>query len=379
MKGCGCVLLLLASFANLASGAVIELRADVQVEPSSLVLLGQVATIHAADQAEQQRLERLVMSPAPAAGRTLRVTHDDVRIRLQGAGINLATIEYRGRSTTAIRAVARPPLPTEVTPLDASTGKSASRSVSMTPPSSREITAAAEHVAKVFRRAFRLEGAAFAEQQVTCELAPADVRTVLNVPVEQLRFRESQFDPEAAVPLTLWWTDAEGATHDIPVRVSLTTVPQVLAVRQALPIGAVLKPDDLTWVPADENTPGIPRIADAIGQEVTRSLRAGQRLRPEDLRPIDLVHSNDLVTVVVRRSGIVVKRTFKALSSGALHETVNLVAIDDPRLRIQGVVTGVQQASVSGEPLEPRNQYQDERGVVPLTPTQRPVRGGPAR
>ena len=70
------------------------------------------------------------------------------------------------------------------------------------------------------------------------------------------------------------------------------------------------------------------RLGDALGKETTRPLRAGQPITTADVVRVPLVRTNDIVTVVVRRPGIAVRRQCKALSTGSLDDTVTLVALD---------------------------------------------------
>jgi hypothetical protein len=69
---------------------------------------------------------------------------------------------------------------------------------------------------------------------------------------------------------------------------------------------------------------------------------------------VPLVRANDIVTVQVVRPGIVVRRMFKSSNAGALHDTVSLVAVDDPRLKVQAIVTGYHEATMLDPAAPPR-------------------------
>jgi flagella basal body P-ring formation protein FlgA len=63
----------------------------------------------------------------------------------------------------------------------------------------------------------------------------------------------------------------------------------------------------------------------AIGKAARRSLRAGSLLRPGDLVQPDLVHRNDLVTILFEMPGITLTARGKALDAGADGDLVSVV------------------------------------------------------
>ncbi|MCA9268982.1 MAG: hypothetical protein KDA41_10955, partial [Planctomycetales bacterium] len=71
--------------AGSACGAEVHLRRDCQCE-SSLVRLGDVADVFAADEAERAALADIELFPAPAAGRTRLVRSRDVQELLAQRG-----------------------------------------------------------------------------------------------------------------------------------------------------------------------------------------------------------------------------------------------------------------------------------------------------
>ncbi|OYW24492.1 MAG: flagella basal body P-ring formation protein FlgA [Planctomycetales bacterium 12-60-4] len=365
--------ILLAVVESTSDGAVIELRDQAAIGQKGMIELGDVAQIVDADAEFVERLKHLPLTPAPAAGRSVRLPFEEIRSRLQAHGVNLAEVEFRGQLSTEVRAEeARPVHVPDERALKTQTRASlVTRSrPRQIPPSQIEEDKAREILTDAFRRAFRTGPLEAQGWRIRCEAESQDVRRVKAMYSEEIHFREGRVSPGTSQKLTAWWEDAAGETVEITVGVMIERTPQVLSVKQNLPTGAILRPDDLAWINADEETAGVTRIADVIGKQAARNLRAGQPLKMTDVASVPLIRANDIVTVSVQRSGVTVRRTFKALSTGAMDETVNLSAIDDPRIRIQAVVTGYHEASLSVD-TEPQSRVAPQRGgyIEYVTPT----------
>ncbi len=371
-----CILsfLLFAAGASTGDAAVVELREQASITQKGMIELADVAQIIDADPLVVQRLQRLALSPAPAAGRTLRLSFEDIRSRLQAHGVNLAEIEFRGQLSTEVRSAGVPlgqlPGSGPVKPLAPVRTRSRVR---QTPPSQFEEAKATEILTTAFRRAFRTSPLEAQRWRVRCVADSQEARRVAALYADEIHFRESQIAPGSPQTVTAWWEDARGEFVEILVQVTIEQTAQVLSVKQNLPVGAILRPDDLAWTDAPDNTSGLTRISDVIGKQTSRNIRAGQPLQLTDLTTVPLIRSNDIVTVTARQGGVTVRRSFKALSSGGLDETVNLSAIDDPRIRIQAVVTGFHEASLSpeanltGRDPQPRGRVLDSAAPLSLS------------
>ncbi len=343
--------LLLAS--TVVDAGVIELRDRVSVPAGSVVRLGDVAAIHHADDRQAASLRDLPLGPAPAAGRSLPLSYDEVRQKLQARGENLAAIEFRGQRQVMITAAATKNI---VEPVKADVMKpepvfKPMREVAPLPrvksATDVEQRRAETLLVSVLERVFKPTETG-TSVDFECELAPVDAARILPCRPEELHFSSAALRSDVATPLTVWWLDSKSDERmTAKVMVTIKPRPQRLAVRYATPKGFPLRPDDLMWVDADDNDDGLQHLGDAIGKETTHNLRAGQPLVPNDLARVPLMRTNDIVTVVVRRPGISVRREFKALSAGAMNDTVSLVALNDPRLRIQATVTGYREATLA--------------------------------
>lgn len=340
--------------------AVIDVREQVAVAPGTLLTLGDVAVVTESDAARSAALRALPLGPAPAAGRTWRLTYEDLRQRLQARGENLAAIEFRGRqavTVTSAETSARESKPAAVVAPPARVAP---------PPSESARRRANLLVASALERSFKAASSTSAVQ-FRCEVADADVASVLACRPDAIHFVPAAMIADQNNNLTAWWLTPAGQRVDVPVRATFSERRQVLSVKYSIPKGYTLQPEDLAWMPAEDDATGVARLADVVGKETTRTLRAGQVIAPPDVADVPLVRTNDIVTVVVRRPGIAVRRQCKALSSGSLDDTVTLVALDDSRLRLQAIVTGYHEATISaaGEALD---------GATPISNTTRSTR-----
>jgi flagella basal body P-ring formation protein FlgA len=353
---------------GLAAAAVIELLDRAAVDASTVIRLKDVARVSDADGTLRVGLEEIVLAPAPAAGRSTRLTYDDIRGRLLAHGVNLAGVEFRGRSQAIVTGTAT--AAGNATPAVVVHPSQAAEVKPPTPPrvSEREHQRAREVLQAAFRREYQPLTNSGAPLLVRCECRRDDVPTVLAAPSEHIRFDQPQLTAGGPHALTAWWVAADGEPAKVPVQIWVDAAPQALSVKHAVPKGYVLQSEDLTWVTVPGHDAGMNRLADIVGKETTRALRPGQPLQPRDVAAVPLVRAGDIVTVSVRRPGIVVRRHFKATTAGGLQEQVTLTAVDDPRVKVQAIVTGYHEAAIVGATPEPRDVFQDATGAIQFVP-----------
>lgn len=357
------------------AAAVIELRDKATVTAGSVIVLGDVADVQDADSRRSEQLRGLPLGPAPAAGRSLTVSYDDVRQKLQSRGENLVAVEFRGQRQVIVTSAAIKPEPSAksvavVSPVLARGPAAPAVSPRLVPPTAADTERVTTLLETVLKRSFKPAETGVAVD-FACQVSPVDVTRLQKCRVEDVHFVSSPLRSDEPSTLTAWWLDpVTSERQEAMVTVSLSQRVQRLALRHAVPKGCVLRPDDLQWIDAGKDDAGLRLLGEALGMETTRSLRAGHALTDGDVAKVPLMRTNDIVTVVVRRPGISVRREFKALTSAALNETVSLVALNDPRLRIQATVTGYREATLSdtvsdAAPIEP---VRYEERAVPQAP-----------
>lgn len=361
------------------NAAIIDIRSQATLTNQSVVQLQDIATVSDVNPTVVQELNGIMLMPAPAPGRSLRFSYDDLRSRLQAHGVSLISHEIRGASATEIRSAIPAPVVNQVvaTPNTPVRIRPESQVVD---PGPKDVAKANEVVRTAFRRAFRTEPWEARGIEIACTVDPADAHRLSLVDAALIRFRTAGLQVGTPQNVDVYWEDPQTEPQQAVVVVSLAQKPLTLAMKVSLPTGAILRPEDLEWVPAEGGQAGLNRVADAVGMELVRPLKAGHRLTKADIATVPLIKANDLVTVLVKRPGVTVSRRFKALSSGALGETVNLVAVDDPRLRVQATVSRYHEAIISESsrsPVGPR--IQDGTGTIDFVSQQGAESGGTTR
>jgi|WetSurMetagenome_2_1015567.scaffolds.fasta_scaffold624131_2 flagellar basal body P-ring formation protein FlgA len=120
--------------------------------------------------------------------------------------------------------------------------------------------------------------------------------------------------------------------------------------------GQVITESDMTYLSATGGVMGgvAVNLADVVGLESRRMLRAGETLRLSDLRRPVLVVKGSTVTMSFEAPGVVLTATGRAMSEGGMGETVTIQNPVSFR-QISGIVTGPGQvrAQVGGAVATP--------------------------
>ena len=109
-----------------------------------------------------------------------------------------------------------------------------------------------------------------------------------------------------------------------------------------LPRGAVLGESDLAYkpMPAARANTGIARsIADVVGMETRRALRAGEPIRTIDIKRHALVAKGTNVTMLFEADGLTLTFVGRALADGAEGEVITVLNPSSYR-QVQAMVTG---------------------------------------
>ncbi|MEM1061145.1 MAG: flagella basal body P-ring formation protein FlgA [Planctomycetota bacterium] len=127
------------------------------------------------------------------------------------------------------------------------------------------------------------------------------------------------------------------------VRVNVEAVPWRFVAAHDLDRGIVLSARDLT--PA-QNPDGAEDAADLIGRKLTKPIRGGEPIPEQASESVPLVKPNNVVSAVVRKRGLTVRRLMRARGTGGLGEEVTLVPLDGGRERLVGRVIGFQEVEL---------------------------------
>ena len=140
--------------------------------------------------------------------------------------------------------------------------------------------------------------------------------------------------------------DRNEKQHQVNVRYRIQPQPLVWAAKHAMSRGQILQTSDLVQVPAQQGKPGVGRINEIVGKQVRRNLRTNETISANALTAVPLVRSGDVVTVRTRIGGIVIQRQMKAVTSGAMGDSVTLSSLPRGQERVFGRVIALREVEV---------------------------------
>ena len=155
----------------------------------------------------------------------------------------------------------------------------------------------------------------------------------------------------AAARAGLDWANAEGlrqivVTGGAPAAVAGRGNVEVLTWARSIAAGEIVRPEDLVWGKAALAPADAPSDAEAvIGLAAKRPLRAGAAVAGRDVSAPVVVKTNETVTLTFESGGVSLSLQAKALSAGAVGETINVQNVTSKKT-VQAVVTGPGQAAV---------------------------------
>ena len=334
-----------------AAATLIQLKDSVHVK-ASVVRLGDIAVVSDLNPETVKRLEGIIISPSPSSSRRLQIPLATIRSALQARGVNLAEIDFTGKSLVMVSS--RKAVPSRPNPVSPQTTQ-------------WQKTRAQELLAQAVRQYLRGQVLEIESFHVEIEMNPKDILFVLSAVGR--RFYVSGGTPPWSQPQRLFvqFLDRNEVPHQISITTRISQMPLVVAARHTILRGHVLRPADL-YLSRSKNTDGLlTKMEDAIGKETTHTIRKNKILEPGDIKIIPLVRPNDIVTVYSRKPGIIVSRQFKSRSEGVMDDTITLVALDG-RQRILATVTGFHEAEVVGSDRSAGNRIQGGTGRIQFLP-----------
>jgi len=159
----------------------------------------------------------------------------------------------------------------------------------------------------------------------------------------------------AAARAGLDWANAEGLRQIVvrsgaPTGASTPAAARgnvdVLTWARNITAGEMVQPQDLVWgkaalAPAD--APSDPDMM--VGQVARRALRSGAAVAAHDVSAVQAVKANEIVTLTFDSGGVSLALQAKALTGGAVGETINVQNVTSKKT-VQAVVVGPGQAAV---------------------------------
>jgi flagella basal body P-ring formation protein FlgA len=322
----------------LLHGAEIQLREDVRAA-GPLVLLGEIADVHARHSVESAELATIDLFPAPPPGEyrvlRLRELQDVLAVR----GTNLGEHRFSGASQITIRGPHRDEVAPKSRPQPSKPARKAAADRSVV---ESRVCAAIE--------AYLSEKAGDLGWNVAVQIS--DSRSL-----EISALGESLAVAGGAEP----WSGKQqfeisatnGDDDPIPVVASVELPPAIVVARYSLPKGVLLRADDVK-LQHGEPTRGeasvYQSIEEVIGKETVRNIAEGQILDSHSLRRPLLVRRNEIVTVYSQSEGVSVRTTARVRDDGADGDLVTVETLED-RKPFFARVSGPQEVSVFAQAI----------------------------
>lgn len=159
----------------------------------------------------------------------------------------------------------------------------------------------------------------------------------------------------AAYRAGLDWANAEGLRQIVvtggaptgsPANVAARGNVDVLTWARPISAGEIVQPEDLVWGKAAMAPADAPNDPDTIiGLAARRPLRPGAAVAARDVSAPMVIKANEIVTLTYDNQGVSLALQAKALSGGAVGETINVQNVTSKKT-VQAVVTGPGQAAV---------------------------------
>lgn len=155
----------------------------------------------------------------------------------------------------------------------------------------------------------------------------------------------------AAARAGLDWANAEGLRQIVVTGGAVGSVAargnvEVLTWARSIATGEIVQPQDLVWGKAALAPADAPSDAEAvIGLAARRPLRAGAAVGARDVSAPQVVKANETVTLTFESGGVSLALQAKALSGGAVGETISVQNVTSKKT-VQAVVVGPGQAAV---------------------------------
>jgi flagella basal body P-ring formation protein FlgA len=146
--------------------------------------------------------------------------------------------------------------------------------------------------------------------------------------------RSGRFDLTFAVP------NSQGVARSVRYTGQVIETMAVAVATRGLARGDTVKASDIAIErrpKAEIGADGIATADDAVGLAVRQAVRQGQALRRNDLMKAELVHRDDIVTLVYEVPGILLTTQGKALEAGAQGDVISVLNVQSKRT-VQGIV-----------------------------------------
>ena len=329
------VVFLLHTVSAAASGAVFRLRDEVSCE-SVLVQLGDVAEVITETPEAKRSLDQVTLGLAPGAGKVRYLSLDDIKHQLRRRGVNLTEHQFLGANRVKL-----------LGPRTQRERPAKAKQQAM--PSSREQTRAERNLQSAVRSFLARIGFAEAEAlTISVAIPPSLVAAVAQTEPKKLKISGGKAPWVGRKRFFVQRATENGSSATLPFTAELTLPRHIVVARHRLPRGVPIEQGDVELLRADTGTlqaNGYGRLEDVVGKQTIQTLEAGQPVTSRHVQSIPLVRRGDVVTVLVRGPGFVVKRLARARGEGTRGDSITVTSLKD-RKQFLAQIVGVREVEV---------------------------------
>jgi flagella basal body P-ring formation protein FlgA len=333
---------LLACAAGQVQAAELRLRAECRCT-QSLVRLGDVAEIHAADAEHARELEAIELFPTPSPGQQRYVRAREIQDLLALRGLNLSQHRLSGASRVQVSAAeiiaAAPPAAPQ-------------------PLSSSAVTRANEQVEAAIIAYLRQAVSENEPWQVEVKLDNDQAR-IISGARQAIGVAGGEAPWKGCKRLNVIVPAAEGE-QQFEIEAVISTPPMVVVALRGLVPGDTVQATDVKFAQRTAVQADNPfyRLEDVVGLQTVRAIVEGQVLDRADVRSPLLVRRGDAVTVFSRSAGIQVRTTARAQEEGGRGDLITVESMLN-RQRFFARVTGIHEVEVFAHAVETRSAVRD--------------------
>lgn len=319
-----------------ARGAELRLKPQARCN-SSVLRLGDIAEVFAAEGWQADQLKAIELGPAPSTGTKRFVRAREVQDALWMRGLNLA--EHRISGTDRVEVIGPgAAVVTQEKPQPRLDDGSRERAVKQT----------TDAVVRCLQR----QAGGNNPWQVKLELT--DEQATQIVAAAGRISAEGGLAPFTGLQSFAVKDDETGAKVRFSVDAEVTLPPAVVALARNVTPGTILHEGDLVLKPVAAINRGLQpfyRIEEVVGQEMTWAAPAGTILGRTSIRRPVVVRRGEAVTLYARSAGLRVRTTVRAREDGGIGDLVAVESFNS-REAFYARVTGIQEAEIYAVPAE---------------------------
>ncbi len=305
------VLLIASALPLTAQGVEVSLRTEATLS-ESVVRLGDVADLSAAEPAEIEELAAVTLMPAPAAGSRQFLAAPQLRDLLMASGVDASRLTFSGADAVAIGSPAT---------IVAKPGDDSGPAIS-TPPDAE--TAMGHVQTAIVRYLTEITGHELWNVAVDAEAAVAEMYWQQGPQLTVSGGRDPWIGRQQFL------VGGARAARGVRVYCKVEKLEMIAFAVRAIPAGDLIRAADVAMRPFAGVVPAqaVRSLDEVIGKEATQQIRADGMLLTRNVRAPILVRRGERVAIKARAAGIVVRTFATAQQNGCLGDLMPVQAVE---------------------------------------------------